>query len=81
MATLNNQRVPVLEQAWTTPSSSREKPHLIGSVCPHCGEIYFPRKTGGFCPHCQKEGLQDIKLSRRGKIDTFTIITHQPRGA
>ena len=80
MATVNKHRVSVLEKAWTTPSSSRDKPKLIGSECPHCGEIYFPRKAGNLCVHCQKEGLKDIKLSRRGKIDSFTIITQQPGG-
>ncbi len=32
------------------------------------------------CVHCQKEQLKDIKLSRKGKIDSFTIITQQPGG-
>jgi uncharacterized OB-fold protein len=79
MATVNKQRVPVLEKAWTA-SSSREKPKLIGSECPHCGEVYFPRKSRKLCVHCYKEGLEDIRLSRRGKIDAFTIITQQPGG-
>ncbi len=79
MATTNKQRVPILEKAWTT-SVSRDKQQLIGSECPHCGEIYFPRKAKNLCVHCQKEGLRDIKLSRRGKIDAFTIITQQPGG-
>jgi len=77
MATANKQRVFVLDKAWT---SSKDKPQLIGSECPHCGEIFFPRKTKKLCIHCQKEGLRDIKLSRCGKIDALTIITQQPGG-
>ena len=80
MSTSSKQRVPVLEKAWTSPSSSKEKPQLIGSECPNCGEIFFPRKTKKLCVHCQKEGLEDIRLSRRGKIDAFTVITQQPGG-
>jgi uncharacterized protein len=80
MVTAKKKQVPVLEGAWTVPSSSREKPQLIGSECPHCGEIYFPRKAKSLCVHCQREGLKDIKLSRRGTINTFTIIMQQPGG-
>jgi uncharacterized protein len=75
----NKQRIPVLENAWTTPSS-RDKAQLIGSECPSCGEIYFPRKTRKLCPHCQSEGLKDMYLNRRGRIDSLTIVTQQPGG-
>ena len=79
MVTAKSKRIPVIEGTWTTSSSSRE-PQLIGSECPSCGEVYFPRKTKKLCPHCQKDGLEDLKLSPRGKIDSFTIITQQPGG-
>ena len=79
MVTAKSKSVPIIEGVWTTPSS-REKSQLIGSVCPHCGEIYFPKRGNKWCPHCQKDGLKDIKLSRRGKIDSFTIVTQQPGG-
>ncbi len=74
------QQIPVLAGAWTTPSSARDKPQLIGSKCRSCGEVYFPRRTKKLCPHCQRETIEDIKLSRRGKLDTFTVIMQQPGG-
>lgn len=79
MVTEKKKQVPVLSGVWTK-STSREKPSLIGSKCPYCGEIYFPRKNNSHCVHCQKDGLKDIKLSRRGKINTFTVIMQQPGG-
>mgnify|MGYP000490778566 CR=1 FL=1 len=80
MGTSNKQQIPVLAGAWTKPSSTREKPQLIGSKCRSCGEVYFPKRTKKLCPHCQKEALEDIKLSRRGKLDTFTVVMQQPGG-
>lgn len=80
MVTSSKKQIPVLEGAWTTPSSPREKPQLMGSKCRLCGEVYFPRKSKKLCIHCQQEGLEDIKLSRRGKINTFTVIMQQPGG-
>jgi len=73
-------KIPVIEGAWTTPAVPGEKPQLIGSECKACGEVFFPRRTRNFCIHCQKEALQDIKLSRKGKLDTFTVVMQQPGG-
>jgi len=80
MVTDKKKQMLVLDGAWTTPSSAKEKPQLIGSECPHCGEIYFPKKAKKICVHCQKEGLREIKLSRQGEINTFTTIMQQPGG-
>ncbi|MBI4284645.1 MAG: Zn-ribbon domain-containing OB-fold protein [Chloroflexi bacterium] len=80
MVTAEKKQFPVLPGAWTTPSAPGEKPHLIGSRCPACGEVFFPRKPKGRCTHCQHDGLEEIKLSRQGKIFTFTVVTQPPGG-
>ena len=80
MVTSSKKQIPVLAGAWTVPSSAREKPQLIGSKCKVCGEILFPKRTKKICPHCQHEALEEIKLSRRGKLDTFTVVMQQPGG-
>jgi len=72
--------IPVQEGLWTTPPDKNEKPQLIGSRCPSCGELFFPRKEKGLCVHCQKQGLEDIKLSREGKINSFTVVMIRPAG-
>lgn len=72
--------IPVREGLWSTPSSPDEKPQLIGSRCPSCGELFFPRKEKGRCVYCQKRGLEDVKLSREGRIVSFTVVMIRPAG-
>ena len=80
MAAPEKKRVPIKEGFWTTPSSGDEKPQLIGSQCLACGEIFFPRREKGWCVHCYQKSLEDIKLSRTGKIVTFSVVMQQPGG-
>ena len=50
-----------------------DQPYLLGSRCTACGYVSFPRKE--VCPACVKKGcLEDIELSRTGKIDTFSVL-------
>jgi len=74
----DKKRIPLKEGLWTIPSSPHEEPQLIGSKCLSCGEIFFPNKVKGRCINCQGENLEDIKLSRRGKIYSFTVVMIQP---
>ncbi len=78
MTTNEKRQVPVREGLWTTPSSPDEQPQLIGSKCPACAQVYFPRREKGICIRCQHRGLEDVKLSRRGKIHSFSIIMQAP---
>lgn len=55
------------------------KPYLIGSKCQKCGYVAFPKKV--VCPACITNGsMEDIELSRRGSIDTFSILHVAPPG-
>lgn len=48
-------------------------PYLIGSRCKKCRHVAFPRKE--VCPACVTMGhMEDIELSRTGKIDTFSVL-------
>jgi len=50
-----------------------EKPYLIGSKCKICGYVAFPKKV--VCPVClTKESMEEIELSGKGKIDTFSVL-------
>jgi len=71
-------QVPVRAGLWTAPSSPHEKPQLIGSLCPACGEVYFPKKERGICIHCGHRGLEAVNLDRKGKIHSFSIVMQQP---
>lgn len=68
--------VPVREGLWTTPSSSEGEPQLIGGKCPSCGEIVFPKNR--VCVNCQHQTMDEIKLSRRGKIFTSSTVMLTP---
>lgn len=76
----SKRKIPIEEGLWITPSSPGEKPQLIGSRCLSCGELYFPRKKRGLCIHCQRRSLEDIKLSGKGKIASFTVVEQAPAG-
>ena len=70
--------VPVREGLWKEPTSPGEKPQLIGSKCPACGEVYFPKREKGVCIRCGHRGMDEYLLSRRGVISTFSVIMQQP---
>jgi uncharacterized OB-fold protein len=67
-------RVPVRPGLW----DSEEPPSLIGSRCPACGEVFFPKRERGICIRCQHRGLEEVKLSQQGKIHSFSVIMQQP---
>ena len=54
-------------------------PHLLGSRCSTCGTVYFPRLEG-FCRHpdCDGESFEDVPLSRRGRLWSYTNAAYQP---
>ncbi len=72
--------IPITDGLYTMPQSPGEKPQLIGSRCLSCGEIYFPRKEKGLCVHCQQKNMEEVKLSRHGKIASFTVVMQPPAG-
>jgi len=70
--------VPFMEGLWSIPSSLDEKPQLIASKCKVCGEIFFPKKQ--ICTYCMSRDLEVIKLSRKGKIYSITVVMQKPPG-
>ena len=48
-----------------------ESPALMGSRCPQCGEHFYPPRY--VCLNCYQEGLEEVALSTRGELWTFTI--------
>jgi len=66
---------PAIEGWFTTGP----EPALIGSRCSTCGCVFFPR-TEGFCrnPVCDGESFDDVELSRRGRIWSYTDAQYQP---
>ena len=49
---------------------------LEAGKCKQCGDIAFPARL--VCPKCKSKTFETVKLSREGKILTFTIIRVGP---
>lgn len=54
-------------------------PHLIGAKCPACGTYVFPPRANG-CPNpaCDGDALDQVVLSRRGKVWSYTENRYPP---
>jgi len=70
--------IPFYEGMWTTTSAGEAR--LLGSKCPSCGELFFPRRDDGICVRCQHEELENIEFGTQGRIMTFTSVMLPPAG-
>ena len=59
---------PIQEGLFTWPS---ERPQLIASHCQNCGELTFPSQDS--CPACTARNSEEVLLSRRGTLWTWTV--------
>lgn len=53
--------------------------NLIGNKCGSCARVFFPPRES--CPYCRRKSIgkmQDLKLSGKGEIVTYTIIHAGP---
>lgn len=68
-------QVPAIEGWFTTD----DEPALLGTRCTTCGTVFFPRAEG-FCrnPGCRGREFEETKLSRRGKVWSYTDAQYQP---
>lgn len=65
-------KVPIREGAFTeTPAGGI----LLGNKCKSCGQIFFPKAV--FCLACLNEDMEEVQLSQRGKLYSYTI-GHMP---
>jgi uncharacterized OB-fold protein len=71
--------VPIREGIFRLPDTPDGKPVLLGSRCPKCNAVYFPRRH--ICINCGQNGLDETPLSQRGKIWTYTIAGQTPPGS
>ena len=67
-------RVPAIE-GWFRI----EEPALLGTRCGDCGTIFFPKETD-FCrnPECSGTDFEEVPLSRRGRLWSFTDNHYAP---
>ncbi len=62
----------------TTPLSPLKKVRLKGSRCRSCGETFFGHRYS--CEYCQSSDMEDIVLSKRGKLFSYTVARYRPPG-
>lgn len=76
---LEKKKIPAVEGYIHFPESPSEKPYLVGSKCTLCGLVSFPRRV--VCPACVNgETMQEIPLSGKGKLESFSIAHVAPPG-
>ncbi len=65
------EQVPCLEGWFTWPPV--KEPHLLGSKCKRCGDYFFPQVSACGNPNCMSIDLEQVPLSRRGKLYSYTV--------
>jgi uncharacterized OB-fold protein len=60
-------------------SLDEAEPHLLGTRCITCGSVFFPRESF-FCrnPRCEGTTFEDVPLSRRGRLWSYTDNRYPP---
>lgn len=56
-----------------------EGPALIGNRCAPCDRVFFPPRD--YCACCTSPILDEVSLSRTGRIGAFSLIDRQPADA
>ncbi len=68
-------RIPIVEGVF---EETPEGPRLLGSKCAACGTVYFPRAPVCRNPDCREPLVEDIALSPRGTLWSYTIQYYRP---
>ncbi len=68
-------RTPAIE-GWFTMA---DRPALLGTRCASCRTYFFPKETVA-CrnPSCPSTDLEEVELSRTGRVWSFTNNCYQP---
>ncbi len=69
--------LPAVDGWWSLDDSGA--PNLIGAKCPQCGTFVFPPRENN-CPNpgCSADELEQVRLSRRGTLWSYTENRYQP---
>lgn len=64
------------EEFFATPLSPPDQVRLRGSKCRSCGTVVLGRSVA--CPNCGSQDIEEIVLSRKGKIYSYSVIRYPP---
>lgn len=67
--------MPVVE-GWFTMDENH--PQLLGSRCSSCSARFFPKTTACRNPECGHGEMEEVPLSRTGRVWSFTDNRYQP---
>ena len=69
--------LPAVDGWWSLDDSG--VPNLVGATCPQCGTYVFPPRENN-CPNpgCSADELEQVRLSRRGTLWSYTENRYQP---
>ena len=76
--TTTTERVPIREGLLAGSLSDIKGVSLAGTRCSSCGETSLGKKS--ICPNCGRNTVQEIALSKRGVLWTYTVVRHRPPG-
>jgi len=71
----SKRQIPVGEGLFTWPSS---EPRLIGTHCKSCGDYFFPKTFTCRNPNCQEKEIEEVTLSRTGRLYSYSVLYYQP---
>ena len=64
------EKKPALEDLFEI---SEDGAQLMSAKCNSCGTYFFPASHHQHRPGCSREGVEDVLLSKKGKLATYTI--------
>jgi hypothetical protein len=64
------EKKPALEDLFVI---SEDGAQLMSAKCNSCGTYFFPASHHQHRPGCSREGVEDVLLSKKGKLATYTI--------
>ena len=76
--TQEHEMVPIKEGLFTLPLTPLSQVRMAGSKCGDCGEVALGKRSN--CPNCGRKKMEDLPLSNRGTLWTYTVIRHKPPG-
>jgi uncharacterized OB-fold protein len=74
-STQQGKAIPWLPDLYTWKDG---KVYLESARCRSCGTYFFPRYHQQHRPGCTREGIENVLLSREGKLASYTIEYYMP---
>lgn len=69
------EHIPVAEGLFQWTGATAQ---LIGARCSGCGTHYFPNVLSCRNPHCPAKEVEQVQLSRRGRLYSYTLQAYRP---